>query len=375
MKHLGLQRIRYIEFAVHHLADHVRFYEQQLFCEPLARTSPEAALGAEHVSMLYGAGEARIVLSEPTSACARAARFLRSHPEGIMCVAFDVEDIAHAFEFLLARGATPTGEIQRAGAFQWFDITTPLGDVEYRFIQSPSELALPGLVPLPERTQKPIQWLGIDHLTANLRTMKPLIDWYRAVMGFEQFWEIEFHTTQLAAGQTRASGSGLKSIVMWDPHSGIKFASNEPLRPFFHASQIERFVEDNHGAGIQHIALAVPSIMDAVDTLCAAGLQFLSAPPAYYEQLPTRFKAAGLEMSRIQEPIAELQRRNILIDGSPEGYMLQIFSDEIRRIAHSSTGAPAFYEVIQRAGDRGFGYGNFRALFEAIETLQNQRSA
>jgi 4-hydroxyphenylpyruvate dioxygenase len=206
-----------------------------------------------------------------------------------------------------------------------------------------------------------------------MRTMKPFVDWLKTVMGWEQFWQIEFHTAQLEAGKTKESGSGLKSIVMWDPKSQVKIASNEPLRPFFRASQIERFVEDNRGPGVQHIALDVPSAIDAVQELKKVGLKFLDAPATYYERLPARFKEVGFDIARVKEPLKEIQANNLLVDGSKDGYMLQIFTDELRVVSGNSGGAPAFYEVIQRAGDRGFGYGNFRALFEAIEALQTSR--
>jgi len=106
-------------------------------------------------------------------------------------------------------------------------------------------------VPGPERHGNGFGFVRIDHLTANFQTMKPALLWMQHVLGFEPFWEIAFHTNDVAAAERREHGSGLKSVVMWDPVSGVKFANNEPFRPFFKESQINLFAEDNRGDGVQ----------------------------------------------------------------------------------------------------------------------------
>jgi len=363
-----------LHFAVKNLAETRRFYEEQMGFVPLFKASDALVAKSGQESIVYGGGTARVVLSAPKTDTCKAARYLKQHPEGVMSVAFSVKDLGATFRELEVRGATPITEMNEAQSnYKDFEITTPLGDVQFRFIQSSPEVFAPGFDRISDAFGGPIPWIGVDHITVNLRTMKPFIDWLHEVMGFEQFWEIQFHTTQLEAGKTKESGSGLKSIVMWDEESGFKIASNEPMRPFFRTSQIEKFVEDNRGTGVQHIAMAVPSIIEALDVLEQRGFKFLAAPATYYDRLHERFAAVGFDMARIQEPIAELKKRNILVDGSKDGYMLQIFTDELRFIESKEFGAPAFYEVIQRAGDKGFGYGNFRALFEAIEALQQGR--
>ena len=110
---------------------------------------------------------------------------------------------------------------------------------------------------------------------------------------------------------------------MWDPESGVKFATNEPLRPFFRDSQIAKFVEDNGGPGVQHIAFAVPNILTTVEDLRTRGVDFLSTPKAYYEDLPGRLAKLGI--TNVQEELKELERLQILVDGASDKYMLQIF--------------------------------------------------
>jgi len=209
----------------------------------------------------------------------------------------------------------------------------------------------------------------IDHITSNFQTMKPALLWMEHVLGFEQLWEIAFHTNDVAAAQKRAHGSGLKSIVMWDPPSGLKFANNEPFRPFFKESQINLFSEDNRGDGVQHSALSVPDIVEAVRGLRARGVEFMPTPGAYYDALPERLRA--LTVGAIDEDLATLRELEILVDGGAPGrYLLQIFLKEAAGLHHDPEAGPFFFEIIQRKGDQGFGAGNFRALFEAIEREQ-----
>jgi 4-hydroxyphenylpyruvate dioxygenase len=156
---------------------------------------------------------------------------------------------------------------------------------------------------------------------------------------------------------------------MWDPRSGVKFANNEPFRPFFKNSQINIFAEDNRGDGVQHSALAVADIVGAVRALRARGVEFMSTPGSYFDMLPARLETIGV--GRIDEEIETLRQLEILVDGEREHqYLLQIFLKEAAGLHHDPEAGPFFFEIIQRKGDQGFGAGNFRALFEAIERDQ-----
>jgi 4-hydroxyphenylpyruvate dioxygenase len=154
----------------------------------------------------------------------------------------------------------------------------------------------------------------------------------------------------------------------------VKFAGNEPLKPSFHGSQIAKFVEDHRGPGVQHVAFITSAIIPAVRGLREAGIQFLKTPASYYRALGARFAQVGLSMSTIKEPMDVLEQLAIQVDGANERYMLQIFMQEGGLMYDDPRAGPFFYEIIQRAGDPGFGYGNFRALFESIERDQSARA-
>jgi len=190
------------------------------------------------------------------------------------------------------------------------------------------------------------------------------------VMGFEQLWEVSFHTQDVDA--KKQSGSGLKSIVVWDPVSGVKFANNEPQRPFFKSSQINIFNEELRGDGIQHVALTVREILGAVRELRGNGVSFMPTPGTYYDMLPERLKQCGV--GSIEENIEELRELEVLVDGDHLAeYMLQIFLKESSALHNDPKAGPFFYEIIQRKGGKTFGAGNFRALFESIERDQRAR--
>ena len=160
---------------------------------------------------------------------------------------------------------------------------------------------------------------------------------------------------------------------MWDPESGIKLANNEPVTPNYEASQIYAFVEANQGAGVQHVAFHVPKIIPTVENLRGAGIEFLDTPATYYDMMPSRL--AEKRVKNFRERIDDLRKLGVLVDGEDDRYLLQIFMVEGGLLYEDAQAGPFFYEVIQRCGARGFGEGNFRALFEAIERDQLKRDA
>ena len=371
---LGIKRLDSLHYYVHDLERSRVFYTEKLDFAEIARSNNELEKAAHQRSLVFQAGECKVVCSAPVGEGGRAFRYLRKHPDGIGTLVFEVEDIQRTFRLLDSRGGTPIDEIIRVkedgGEFASFSITTPFGDTTFRFIERHGYKPLfPGAEHYaePKGGKNALGFTHFDHVTSNFQTMAPALLWMEHVLGFERFWEIQFHTDDVASG--RDHGSGLRSAVMWDPHSGVKFANNEPYRPFFKASQINIFNEEHRGDGVQHAALAVTDILSAVRTMNARGIQFMPTPRSYYDMLPQRLNTLGVK--KIDENIDELAELQILVDGEGEGkYLLQIFLKESAGMYGDPGAGPFFYEVIQRKGDRGFGGGNFRALFESIERAQ-----
>jgi len=380
LESLGIHRIEALHCYVHDLERSRRFYTERLDFAEVARSGEALTRAGRQRSAVFDAGAVRVICSEPAGEGGRAQRWLRKHPDGIGSVIFEVEDAARAFALLEERGATPITDVQEhrdeGGTFRTFHFTTPLGDTTFRFVERRGYADLyPGLerLPAPLGGKNAFGFGQVDHLTQNFQTMRPALLWMEHVLGFEEFWEVQFHTRD-AAGEARRAmetrhGSGLRSVVMRDPASGVKLANNEPWRPAFTSSQVNVFNEDHRGDGIQHAALTVGDILAAVRGMRARGVEFLPTPESYYDALPARIRESGID--HIDEEVAALREQQILIDGSgPGAYLLQIFLRDAAGLYGEPAAGPFFFEIIQRKGDRGFGAGNFRALFESIEREQ-----
>jgi 4-hydroxyphenylpyruvate dioxygenase len=379
---LGIVRIEALHCYVHDLERSRRFYLDRMDFAEVAVSSPGLEREGRQRSAVFEAGDVRIVCSQPQGEGGRAFRYLRKHPDGIGSVIFEVEDAARAFRLLEERGGTPVTEVQESrdagGLLRTFNITTPLGDTTFRFVERKGYAGVyPGLDrhPAPRGGGNVFGFGFVDHLTSNFQTMKPALLWMEHVLGLEEFWEVEFHTKDAAEAKRAAlqaqKGSGLRSVVMRDPRSGVKFANNEPWRPAFKSSQINVFNEDHRGDGIQHAALTVKDILPAVRVMRARGVEFMPTPGTYYDALPERIRASGI--GRIDEQVDELRELGILLDGAGLGsYLLQIFLRDSAGLYHEPEAGPFFFEIIQRKGDQGFGAGNFRALFESIEREQER---
>jgi 4-hydroxyphenylpyruvate dioxygenase len=368
---IGILRIDSLHFYVRDLERSRVHYTKQLGFVERAVSGPEFAFAHGVQASLLEAGEVCFLFMAPTSRDSECASWLAQHPEGVGRVVFEVEDVDHAYRVLCARGAMPTTDVEQGelvdGRVRWFDIATPLGATTFRFVQRAGMRALfPGLIRHERRRGvhgNRFGVLGIDHLTSNFLSLGPAIAWLERVLGFERYWDIEFHTQDVRAEVD--GGSGLRSIVMWDPHTGIKLANNEPAAPALHNSQIYRFCVDHRGAGVQHVALAVENILGCVASLRDRGVSFMPTPSAYYDQLAAR----GI---RLTESIEKLRRLQVLVDGEGSEYLLQIFLRDAASTFGDPEAGPLFLELIQRKGDRGFGAGNFRALFESIEREQTR---
>ena len=379
---IGIRRLEALHYYVHDLERSRRFYTRMMDFAETAASSPEFTRDTHQRSALFEAGNVKVLVSEPTgTGTSDASLHLRKHPDGVGMLVFEVDDIDRTFRLVESRGGTPTTDVvtvrESPGTFQTFGITTPFGDTEFRFV---SRRDFPALYPCLLRHPEPLGGTNrfgfghIDHVTSNFLTMKPALLWMEHVLGFEEFWEVQFHTadvTKQRDAAMQAHGSGLRSVVMRDPHSGVKFANNEPWRPDFQASQIQLFHEDLRGDGVQHAALTVKDILAATKGLRERGVEFMPTPGSYYDMLPERLVRIGVE--RVDEAIATLRELGILVDGGARGsYMLQIFLKESAGLYREPAAGPFFFEIIQRKGDEGFGAGNFRALFESIEREQQK---
>lgn len=377
MTSLGIKRLEALHYYVHDLARSRRFYTELLDFAEVGASTPKLEQAGRQRSAVFRAGGCDIMVSEPIGTGGRAWRFLRKHPDGVGTLVFEVEEIDRTFRLLEERGATAIDDIRRfqdeRGTLAMFSITTPFGDATLRFVERKGYGELyPGvaLYSTPRGGQNRFGFKEFDHVTSNFQTMKPALLWMEHCLGMKQFWEVAFHTIDVNGGR-EDRGSGLKSIVMYDPDSGVKFANNEPARPYFKASQINIFNEDLRGDGIQHVALGVTDIVAAVRGLRERGVEFMPTPSSYYDMLPERLTKHGI--GTLDEEISVLRDLSILVDGDgAKRYLLQIFLKESAGLYNEPAAGPFFFEIIQRKGDKGFGAGNFRALFESIEREQER---
>ena len=375
---LGITGLLGLHYYVRDLERSRRFYVERMDFEETGCSSAELERAGRQRSLVFGAGRIAIICSTPVGAGGRADRYLQKHPDGIGTVIFEVEDAQRAFATLEACGGTPITEVQRHqddhGTLSTFSITTPFGDTTFRFVERRGHRGLfAGMetYDTPRGGKNAIGFERIDHVTSNFQTMAPALLWLEHVMGFTPLWEVEFHTRDVARYHVD-EGSGLRSKVMWDEHSGIKLANNEPYRPSFKASQINAFHEEHRGDGVQHVALSTSDILHAVRELRARGVVFMPTPRSYYEALPARLSALSIALD---EDPGELEKLEILVDGAGPGkYLLQIFLKDSAGLYGTPDAGPFFFEIIERKGDQGFGAGNFRALFESIERDQSAAS-
>ncbi len=373
---LGIVGYDTYEFVVADVERSRRFYTRMMDVPEIARLDEREAARRGENAVIFGAGKAQCVCVTPTERGSAAARWLGRHPDGVRVVGFRVRDLDTTRRVLTERNATVTTDVVTTSdgegrPYRFFDIATPLGDVRFRFVERAADALPPGFSPLEPGSERNTNGFQvIDHVTSNFLTLEPHVTWLRDVMGFEEYWRVHFHTADI---NRDSGGSGLASIVMWDAESGIKLANNEPVTPNYESSQIFTFVEANQGPGVQHVAFHVPAISSAVDRLRRSGIEFLDTPATYYDMLPERL--VRQKVSNFDHQVDELRRLGILVDGEDDRYLLQIFMVEGGLMYRDDAAGPFFYEVIQRFGARGFGEGNFRALFESIERDQLQRKA
>lgn len=357
---LGLQDVDFIEHFVSNAKQACHFYQTVFGFEIKAFSGLETG-NRDSVSYLLQQGNVRFLLTSSLKSDSPIARHVAKHGDGVHDIAMHVEDVDRAYKETIKRGAKSVEEPHdlkdENGRIRKAAIAT-YGDTIHTFIdRSEYEgIFMPGFIPYesPLKNIKPVDIQFVDHCVGNVEKgkMNEWVDFYRDVMGFTQY--IHFDDNDISTEY-----SALMSKVMAGGRGMIKFPINEPAEGK-KKSQIEEFLDFYEGPGVQHIALLTGDIIKTVKELKGRGLEFLHVPTTYYEELENR-------VGEIDEPIDQLQDLGILVDRDNEGYLLQIFS---KPVVDRPT---LFFEIIQRKGARGFGKGNFKALFEAIEREQEKR--
>ena len=355
---LKINAIDHVEFWVGNAKQSV-FYWKQWGLKPVAYTGLETK-NRRFASYVLEQGNIRFVLSTPYTPHDEMAAHIMLHGDGVKVIALEVDDVEQAYRETTSRGAQgligPQESRDELGVLRTATIGG-YGQTVFQFVDRNDYTGAfkPGYKLLPEdKTVKPTGLAAIDHIVGNveLGKMNTWVNWFHQVMGFRQIVHYDdkvIHTEY----------SALMSKVMGNGNGRIKFPINEPAEGR-KKSQIEEYLDYYIGPGVQHVALLTGDIIGTVRELRDRGIEFLRVPEAYYAALPERVGA-------IKESYADIAELGILADRDDEGYLLQIFS---RPIQDRPT---VFLEVIQRRGARGFGVGNFKALFESIEIEQAKR--
>jgi len=358
---LAFQSIDFVEFYVSNARQAAHFYRTTLGLTPLAYAGLETGV-RDRASWLLGRGQVRFLLTSPLSpeSAPEVSAHIARHGDGVRDIALRVKDATAAYEEAIRRGARsvhePEAHEDSHGHFVRASIAT-YGDTIHSFIERERYhgILLPGFRPIENPPPVPDTGIAaIDHIVGNVELghMEEWVGFYRDVLGFHQL-------THFSDSDISTDYTALMSKVMENGTGRIKFPINEPAEGK-RRSQIEEYLIHYGGPGVQHIALATKDILATVDTLRHAGINFLRVPATYYEELPKR-------IGKIDENMTELAKRGVLVDRDDEGYLLQIFSQPMQ------DRPTLFFEVIRRHGSRGFGVGNFKALFEAIEREQELR--
>ena len=354
----------YVELYVGNAKQAAYYYKTAFGFQSLAYSGLETG-NKERVSYVLVQDKIRLVLTTPLNSKSLINDHIVKHGDGVKVVALWVDDARKAFEETTKRGAKvfmepkvekdDDGEVVRAGIYTY-------GETVHMFVERKNYkgVFLPGFeASKSEYNPAPVGLKYIDHMVGNVGwgEMNTWVKWYEDVMGFVNF--LSFDDNQI-----HTEYSALMSKVMSNGNGRIKFPINEPASAP-KRSQIEEYLDFYEGPGVQHIAVATDDIVHTISELKSRGVEFLPPPPqAYYDDIPNRL---GEHMSIMKEDITELQKLSILVDADEEGYLLQIFTKPLE------DRPTLFIEIIQRMGAKGFGAGNFKALFESIEREQERR--
>ena len=357
---MPIHGIDHIEFYVGNAAQAAYFFTHAYGFTETAYAGLETGR-RDRRSHVLEQGRIRLVLTGTLNGGDEIADHHARHGDGVHKIALSVPDAAAAYEHAVAHGArgvlTPHWVEDEHGRVQLSSVET-YGDTLHLFVQRDDYRGpfLPGYEKRGEAPDDPddMMLMAIDHVVGNVELghMDEWVKYYERVFGMTEM--IHFSDEAISTEY-----SALMSKVVTDGSGRVKFPINEPAEGK-RKSQIEEYIEYYNGAGAQHIAMATRDIVGCVSALRERGVEFLHIPESYYDEVPER-------VGEIDEQLDDLRRLGILVDRDDEGYLLQIFT---RPIGDRPT---VFFEIIERHGARGFGEGNFKALFEAIEREQERR--
>jgi 4-hydroxyphenylpyruvate dioxygenase len=354
----GIDHVRYM---VGNAKQSAHYYSTAFGMTLVAYRGPETG-HRDYAEYVLTAGSARFVFTGSVHAGTPGAEHHARHGDGVIDIALEVPDVDAAYKHAVEQGArgrdVPQDMSDEHGLVRFASIDT-YGETRHMLVDRSRYTGpfLPGFVAREPLVAPPAKryFQAVDHIVGNVELghMDEWVEFYRRVMGFTNM--AEFIGDDIATDY-----SALMSKVVANGTRKVKFPLNEPAVAR-RKSQIDEYLEFYGGPGAQHIALATGDIVASVDAMRAAGVEFLETPDAYYD-------ASLLErIGNVRVPIDELRKRRILVDRDEDGYLLQIFT---RPVQDRPT---VFYELIERHGSMGFGKGNFKALFEAIEREQERR--
>jgi 4-hydroxyphenylpyruvate dioxygenase len=371
---MPLQGYDHIEFWVGNAKQAAHYYRTAFGFTPVAYAGPETGV-RDRTSWVLDQGEIRFVLSAALGPDHEIARHHLAHGDGVKNVAFVVPDATAAFSTAVERGAEPAREPEVVSDDHGKLVVASInayGETVHTFVERTAYdgVFFPGYVPLAEGAQvggglkppfsvPPGESAGlkiVDHIVCNveLGEMTTWAEWYERIMGFSQL--VHYDDEQISTEFT-----ALMSKVLWDGEGRVKLPINEPAAGK-KKSQIDEYLDFYGCPGVQHLALATDDIVTAVTKLREGGVRFMRVPDTYYDDVRAR-----LDWETIDADLERLAEHNILVDADDEGYLLQIFTEPV------GDRPTVFYEIIERHGSRGFGVGNFQALFMAIEREQEAR--
>lgn len=358
-----------IVFVVGNATQSAHYYQSAWGMELVAYSGPENG-NRDHKSFVLKSGSIRFVIKGAVDPDSPLADHHRRHGDGVVDIALEVPDVDRCIAQARAAGATvleePADHTDEHGAVRTAAIAA-YGETRHTLVQRTvggqtyAGPYLPGYVTTAStwvrRDGQPKRlFQALDHIVGNVELghMDEWVAFYNRVMGFVNM--AEFIGDDIATDY-----SALMSKVVANGNHRVKFPLNEPAVAK-RKSQIDEYLEFYRGAGAQHLAVATNDILTSVDALRANGVEFLDTPDSYYEDPELRAR-----IGNVRVPIEELQRRKILVDRDEDGYLLQIFTKPL------GDRPTVFFELIERHGSLGFGKGNFKALFEAIEREQERR--